>query len=221
MFNMPISPILVNEIISPTSKSSELFCVGISQCKSSLHPTFSPILRKFRHFGHEGPVLLATNGQTSAGKQRGASECQRLGVENPDGKKTKTCLGIHPFFGVRANKMSIRSPECFLIWVWKNCWPQGSARFYDDWSISDLSNGVCLKLLFSEIIFMDFSPVSCISNFASKNPAGLSCLRNQPRLRTMSFCVKVPTGNRMHPGFSLAIPNHQPSFYSRIFNRII
>lgn len=45
----------------------------------------------------------------------------------------------------------------------KNCWPQSSARFYDDWSISSLSNWVCLKLWFFGIIFVASFPVSCIS----------------------------------------------------------
>ena len=169
-------------------------------------PTFPPSCENFGTSDMKVPYFLPPMDKRLQGNNGGASESQCLGGENPDGRKTKTCLGrIHPFFGVRANKMPIRSPECFLIWVWKIVDPNVQQGFMttDPFQVY---------------------PIGYVSNFGSSGSSSwrlFQCHASQPRLRTMSFCVKVPTVNRMPPGFSLATPNHHPSFYSRFFNRII
>ena len=69
----------------------------------------------------------------------------------------------------------------------KNCWPQCSARFYDDWSISSLSNWVCLKLWFFKIIFVASFPVSCISTSPQNHVIlrqGAYRQQNAPRIFT-------------------------------------
>lgn len=144
-------------------------------------PTFPPSCENFGTSDMKVPYFLPPMDKRLQGNNGGASESQCLGVENPDGRKTKTCLGrIHPFFGVRANKMPIRSPECFLIWVWKIVDPQCSARFYDDWSISSLSNWVCLRDhlrgFFSSVMHLNLASEPCHS--ASKCLPSTECPRD-------------------------------------------
>lgn len=208
------------KIISPTSKSSELLWVTFPNVKwDSLEAEFSAHSTSLlpQRFPHPAKIsaLRTWRSRTSCRQwtnvcretMGGQAKVSALGLENPDGRKTKTCLGrIHPFFGVRANKNANKDdPECFLIWVWKIVDPKVQQGFMttDPFQVY---------------------PIGYVSNFGSSGSSSwrlFQCHASQPRLRTMSFCVKVPTVNRMPPGFSLATPNHHPSFYSRFFNRMI
>ena len=151
------------------------------------------------------PYFLPPMDKRLQGNNGGASESQRLGVENPDGRKTektKTCLGrIHPFFGLRANKMPIRSPECFLIWVWKIVAPKVQQGFtttdpFQVYPIGYVSNfgspGSSEGGFFSSVMHLNLASEPCHS--ASKCLPSTECPQD--------------------------FPNHKPSSYSRIFNRI-